>query len=80
MAENDAHHNTQHASEEVLVGITRDPVLRPVGISMIVVGAIWALFIGMAAEAGTYNQPMAAGALIVAGMLIAGVGKPAEQI
>ena len=79
MAENHAHHAHQD-SGELLVGITRDPVLRPVGIIMTLVGAVWALFVGMAWEAGTYRQPMAAVALIVAGMLVAGAGKPAEQI
>ncbi|HVJ06113.1 MAG TPA: hypothetical protein VM578_10610 [Candidatus Saccharimonadales bacterium] len=55
-------------------------MLRPVGIIMTLVGVVWALFVGMAWEAGTYRQPMAAIALIVAGMLVAGAGKPAEQI
>ncbi len=80
MAENHVHHNTQQGDGEVLVGITRDPVLRPVGVLMIVFGAIWALFVGMASEAGTYKQPMYAVALIVLGILVAGAGKPAEQI
>jgi hypothetical protein len=80
MSENQTHHNAQRPSEAVLVGITRDPVLRPVGIIMAVVGAIWALFVGMASEAGTYKQPMYSVALIVLGILIARVGKPAEQI
>ncbi len=80
MADNHAHHSALPASGELLVGITRDPVLRPVGIIMTIVGSVWALFVGMASEAGTYKQPMFAAALIVAGILVAGAGKPAEQI
>jgi hypothetical protein len=47
---------------------------------MVIVGVIWALFAGMAAEAGTYGQPLSAVTLIVLGMLLAGAGKPSEQI
>jgi hypothetical protein len=47
---------------------------------MVVVGAIWALFAGIAFEAGTYGQPLAAVALMVLGMLLAGAGKSSEQI
>jgi hypothetical protein len=71
----------QHASsEEVIVGVTRDPILRPAGALMVVVGSIWALFWGMATEAGTFGQPMAAGALIALGVLLAEVGKREVQI
>ncbi len=72
-------HHAHFTGEQVL-GITRDPVLRPVGTLMVVVGAIWGLFAGMASEAGTYGQPMAAVALIILGMLVAGSGKSGEQI
>ena len=70
-----------HARDEARIpGVTHDPVLRPVGVLMIVFGAIWALFWGMAAGAGTFGQPKAAGALIVLGLLLAAVGKSEQQI
>jgi hypothetical protein len=46
---------------------------------MVVVGAIWALFFGMADQAGTYGQPMAALLLIVLGLLAVGAGKTSAQ-
>ena len=74
-------HGSAHASsEEEIVGVTTDAILRPAGALMVVVGAIWAVFSGMAAEAGTLGQPLAAVALIVLGVLVAGAGKTAEQI
>jgi len=66
--------------EEKMIGVTHDPVLRPVGILMAVVGATWALFAGMALEAGTYGQPLAAVGLLALGILVAEAGKPSEQI
>lgn len=74
------HINAHHNSGEQIVGVTRDPILRPAGTLMMVVGAIWAVFWGMAADAGTFGQPMAAAALILLGALAAGLGKPEEQI
>ncbi len=68
-----------HSGEKVL-GLTHDAILRPVGILMTVVGATWGLFTGMALEAGTYGQPLAAVGLVVAGLLIASTGKPFESI
>jgi len=47
---------------------------------MVVVGTIWGLFAGMAAEAGTFAQPLAAVSLIALGILLAGVGKTSEDI
>jgi len=47
---------------------------------MVLVGAIWAVFAGMAAEAGTYAQPLAAASLIVLGLLLVGIGKQEVQI
>lgn len=73
-------HHAHSTGEEEILGVTRDPVLRPVGALMAVVGALWALFWGMAAEAGTFGQPLAAAALIALGVLLAGAGKPEEQI
>lgn len=73
------HASTLSSGEQVL-GITRDPVLRPAGTLMVVVGTIWALFAGMALQAGTYGQPVAAVALIGLGVLTNRMGKPAEQI
>jgi hypothetical protein len=70
-----------HASNEAHVpGVTHDPVLRPVGTLMIVVGLLWSLFAGMAAEAGTLGQPLAAASLLGLGVLLAGVGKREVQI
>lgn len=72
---------SHHAeSEERIVGVTGDPVLRPVGTLIALVGAIWALFVGMAAEAGTFGEPLAAGLLIAAGVLLAAAGKPSENL
>jgi hypothetical protein len=73
---------TEHHShgEEKIIGVTHDPVLRPIGILMVVVGATWALFTGMALEAGTYGQPLAAVGLMALGVIIAGAGNPTEQI
>jgi len=73
-------HHAQASSGEKIIGVTDDPVLRPVGILMAVVGAIWALFSGMALEAGTYHEPLAAVGLVALGVLVAGAGKPSEQI
>jgi hypothetical protein len=74
----------QHASreegEEVIVGVTRDPILRPAAALLVVVGSIWALFWGMAEQAGTLAQPLAAVTLIALGVLLAGVGKREVQI
>jgi hypothetical protein len=63
-----------------MIGITHDPVLRPVGILMAVVGGTWALFAGMAVEAGTYGQPLAAVGLMALGIILAGAGKPSQQV
>ena len=73
-----SHHRA--SSEEHVPGVTHDPVLRPVGTLMVLVGAIWAVFAGMAAEAGTYGQPLAAASLIVLGLLLAGIGKQEVRI
>jgi hypothetical protein len=79
MQEHDEHTNA-HAGGALIVGVTRDPVLRPVGALLVIVGAIWALFWGMAVDAGTFKQPLAAATLIVLGVLALSVGKIAEQI
>jgi hypothetical protein len=73
------HHGHASSGEQVL-GVTHDPALRPVGILMAIIGSIWALFAGMAFEAGSYGQPLAAVALLGLGVLLAGAGKPGEQI
>ncbi len=73
-------HRAQAKEGDVILGVTRDPVLRPVGSVLVVVGVLWALFAGMAAEAGTFGQPLAAVALVVLGVLLAGAGRPEEQI
>ena len=73
-------HPVQEQAQEKVLGVTHDPVLRPVGILVALVGAIWGLFAGMAAEAGTFHQPLAAVGLVVLGVLMAGVGKRIERI
>lgn len=73
-------HHAHATHGETILGVTRDPVLRPVGALLVVVGTLWALFWGMAADAGTFGQPMAAAALILLGVLAAGVGGVEEQI
>jgi hypothetical protein len=74
---------TEHSharAEEHIPGVTHDPVLRPVAGLMVAVGAMWALFWGMAAESGTFGQPKCAVALIVLGLLFGAIGKPEQQI
>jgi hypothetical protein len=66
--------------QEKIIGVTHDPVLRPVGTLMAIVGSIWIVFAGMAAEAGTFLQPLLALALIATGVVLAGLGKPETQI
>jgi hypothetical protein len=68
-----------HSGARIL-GVTHDAVSRPVGILMVIVGAIWALFSGMAAEAGTYGEPLAAVGLLVLGLLVAASGEPSESL
>jgi hypothetical protein len=65
---------------EKILGVTHDAVLRPVGALMVVVGATWALFSGMALEAGSCGQPLAAVGLVALGLLVAASGKPSENI
>lgn len=72
-----AHHE---ASNEKVLGVTEDAVLRPIGILMVVVAATWSLFGGMALESGTYGQPLAVLCLGGLGLLVATVGKPSESI
>ncbi len=73
-------HPTHQNGEQVIVGVTRDPVLRPVGAVLVVVGLLWILFWGMSLQAGTYGQPIAAAVLIAAGLLAARIGKPEEEV
>jgi len=72
-------HSAQAGNETEIIGITRDPVLRPVGTLIVVVGAIWAVFWGMAVDAGSFGQPVAAAALIVVGLVATRVGKVEEE-
>jgi hypothetical protein len=73
-------HAVHAKHEKEILGVTRDPVLRPVGTLLVVVGVLWSVFWGMAADAGTFGQPMAAAALIAIGVLVAGAGGAEEQI
>jgi hypothetical protein len=72
--------HSQNSGEAKIIGVTNDPVLRPIGALMAVVGAIWSLFWGMAVDAGTYHEPLAAVALVALGVVLYTVGKPSEQI
>ncbi|PSH05291.1 MAG: hypothetical protein CXZ00_03855 [Acidobacteria bacterium] len=72
-------HPTQVRDRGQPAGMARDPILWPVGLLMAAVGAIWAVFSGMAVESGTYGQPLAAVGLIAFGVLIAGVGKNSRR-
>ena len=74
-------HGGAHAKEEAHIpGVTHDPAFRPVGTIMVIVGSIWALFWGMALDSGTLGETKAAGVLILAGLVLAAVGKPEQQI
>jgi hypothetical protein len=75
MTDRYAHHDVG----EIIPGVTRDPVLRPVSSLMVAIGVLWLLFWGMALEAGTLDQPKCAAALIVLGLLLGAMGKPGEQ-
>jgi threonine/homoserine efflux transporter RhtA len=61
-------------------GVTHDATLRPVGILMIIVGCLWALFITMGMRAGDISVAKASGALILAGVVLAAIGKRQQQI
>ena len=74
------HGHAYVTKETHIPGVTEDPILRPVGILMVCFGVVWGLFWGMAAEAGTFDQPKAAAALIVVGLLLAVIGKAEQQI
>jgi hypothetical protein len=63
-----------------VAGVTQDPALRPVGTLMAAVGAIWALFWGMAAQTGTFGPVKGAAALIALGCLLHALGEPTQQI
>jgi hypothetical protein len=72
--------NDHESRGEKLIGVTHDPVLRPVGTLMVIVGAIWMVFVGMAVEAGTFLQPVLALVLMGIGAVVAQLGKPEIQI
>jgi hypothetical protein len=74
-----AEHTNAHPGE-TLVGLTRDPVLRPVGALLVIVGSLWLLFWGMAIDAGSYGEPLSAMVLIFLGLVAAGLGMPEEQV
>ena len=76
----DTHHHVHSASDPHIPGVTEDTVLRPAGMVLFLFGASWALFAKMAVAAGTFDVPRAAGALIVAGLLMAAIGKKEQQI
>jgi uncharacterized membrane protein YpjA len=74
----DAHGRAGHESH--IPGVTHDPILRPVGIVLVIVGGLWALFVPVAMRAGTLDLPKAAVLLIVVGLVMAAVGKAEQQI
>ena len=73
-------HAHAHGGHEHIPGITEDTILRPAGWVLFFFGVIWAMFAHIAVTEGTYDVPKAAGALIVAGLLMAAFGKKEEQI
>jgi hypothetical protein len=76
----EAHGGAHNGHEPHVPGVTHDAVLRPVGTIMMIIGCLWALFIGMAVRAGTFGVPKAAGALILAGVVLFVIGKPSQKI
>jgi hypothetical protein len=72
-------HSHAHG-EPHIPGVTHDTVLRPVRAVLIAFGAAWALFWGMAVSEGDFTEPKAAAALILAGLLLAVIGKREQQI
>jgi hypothetical protein len=76
----DSHQHAHGPDDPHIPGVTEDTILRPAGIVLFVFGASWALFAKMAVAAGTFDLPRAAGALIVAGLLMAAIGKKEQQI
>ena len=76
----DTHAHVHGPNDPHIPGVTEDTILRPAGIVLFVFGVSWALFGKIAAAAGTLDVPRAAVALIVAGLLMAAIGKKEQQI
>ena len=76
----DTHHHLHGPNDPHIPGVTEDTILRPAGIVLFLFGAFWALFGKIAVAAGTFDVPRAAGALIVAGLLMAAIGKKEQQV
>jgi hypothetical protein len=77
----DSHVHVHHGPNDPRIpGVTEDTVLRPAGLVLFAFGASWALFAKIAVAAGTFDVPRAAVAMIVAGLLMAAIGKKEQQI
>jgi len=74
------HQGSKMNHEPHVPGVTHDATLRPVGVLMVVVGCLWALFITMGLRAGDLDVAKASGILILAGLVLAAIGKPQQQI
>jgi hypothetical protein len=74
-------HRHAHAGHEPHIpGVTEDTILRPVGVVLVLFGATWALFAPIAERAGTMDLPHAAFGLIIAGLIMAAIGKRERQV
>lgn len=73
-------HHVHPSGEPHIPGVTHDPVLRPVGATLIAFGALWALLGHMAAEAGDFSELKISAAMIVTGLVLAVLGKREQQI
>jgi hypothetical protein len=76
----ETHAGAHGGHEPHIPGVTHDAILRPVGTIMVIVGCLWALFVGMAVRAGTLGVLEAAGALVLAGLVLIALGKPSQKI
>jgi hypothetical protein len=76
----ETHTGAHNGHEPHILGVTHDAILRPVGTLFVIIGCLWALFIGMAVKAGTLGVIESAGALILVGVVLIALGKPAEKI
>jgi len=74
------HQGSEMNHEPHVPGVTHDATLRPVGILMVVVGCLWGLFVTMGFRAGDLDVAKASGILILAGLVLAAIGKPQQQI
>jgi hypothetical protein len=73
-------HGGHEPHEPHIPGVTEDTVLRPLGSTLVAFGALWAMFAPISIREGVDGLAKAAIAMIVAGLLLAAIGKPEQQI